>query len=711
MKRLVFFLLFFPYFSFAQFSFSFPDEVLVCEEGEETNIVGSPNISNLNVDFSVVSGSGSHTNLTDDVYSPLINIGFPFEFYGNTYTQCVASSNGYLSFNASNAGGYSPWSINSVIPTNAPHTYNAILGPYADVNPGISANSEVDYATYGVAPNRVFIVIWDEIAMFSCTDNCYYNSIMLFEGSNEIINTVGQLEECPTWNGGYAIQGIVNDNGTQSIITDDPITNVSRNFPNTWTSDGDAVKYTPNGSGGYTHEFIDYITIVEPEWYDPDGNLVAQGYNVNIPAPPVSTLPADYTVVLKVCDQEWEDEVTFKYGAAEEEFTIQGVKCAGETDGRVQYTASGGENEAWDIKLKNASGVVVASYTGDNMPVLFDNLPSGIYTVESVSETTCESATEIAVPVEFKPVAYHADIVDVQCFGAKDGVIDFYPHGGFDKDWSVEVRTSAGALIGNYNQSNSPITISNLDKGIYRITASSPSTCEIVQDYEIEEPEELVFATKDLVHKNCDEFTSYINFVPEGGQYPYSYYIDGDKRIDLEDNNMAVGTYELKVIDGNGCELIENIEIYDMYSPIVDFEMTANGNYLPITEINLKDATISFADLTTVNPQTEIDSWFWEFGDVKKSGSQNPTHTYTQTGIYEVYLFVTDKNGCTSSHSKTLNVISPVFMVPNIFTPNGDGSNEELGPKHSRISEEDYVFRVYDRWGRLVFETEDLNTS
>ena len=44
---------------------------------------------------------------TDDIFGGVIDLGFDFDFYGNTYSQVVLSSNNYLSFNIANAGGFS----------------------------------------------------------------------------------------------------------------------------------------------------------------------------------------------------------------------------------------------------------------------------------------------------------------------------------------------------------------------------------------------------------------------------------------------------------------------------------------------------------------------------------------------------------------------------------------------------------------------------
>ena len=62
---------------------------------------------------------GTDTGISsDDTFGGIVNIGFNFEFYGNTYNQCVIASNNYISFDLGNANGYSPWPINAAVPNN-----------------------------------------------------------------------------------------------------------------------------------------------------------------------------------------------------------------------------------------------------------------------------------------------------------------------------------------------------------------------------------------------------------------------------------------------------------------------------------------------------------------------------------------------------------------------------------------------------------------
>ncbi|GIV27455.1 MAG: hypothetical protein KatS3mg027_1269 [Bacteroidia bacterium] len=47
------------------------------------------------------------------------------------------------------------------------------------------------------------------------------------------------------------------------------------------------------------------------------------------------------------------------------------------------------------------------------------------------------------------------------------------------------------------------------------------------------------------------------------------------------------------------------------------------------------------------------------------------------------------------------------LFVPNVFSPNGDGNNDELCVYGTLCIVKDYLFVIYDRWGEKVFETTD----
>ena len=106
-----------------------------------------------------------------------------------------------------------------------------------------------------------------------------------------------------------------------------------------------------------------------------------------------------------------------------------------------------------------------------------------------------------------------------------------------------------------------------------------------------------------------------------------------------------------------------------------------------------------------------ITTWSWSFGDGTTSDQKDPPdHLFPQTGVetkYIVTLVAGDSLGCTDTVTQVVDVLRSCFIaVPGAFTPNGDGVNDYLYPLNA-LKAVDLQFKVYNRWGQLVFETTD----
>jgi gliding motility-associated-like protein len=106
-----------------------------------------------------------------------------------------------------------------------------------------------------------------------------------------------------------------------------------------------------------------------------------------------------------------------------------------------------------------------------------------------------------------------------------------------------------------------------------------------------------------------------------------------------------------------------------------------------------------------------IVSWNWDFGNGNSSNLQSPpAQTYfppSVTTTVTAYLTVTNNIGCTSVATQKIVVPNNCYIaVPNAFTPNGDGLNDYLYPLNG-YKALDLIFRVYNRFGQLLFETRD----
>jgi hypothetical protein len=151
--------------------------------------------------------AGTLVPLFDDQWSPAINLPFTFCFYGTAYNQILIGSNGLLSFNVAQAGGYCQWPIGNAVPSTF-NPMNTIMGPWQDLNPYVGG--QVRYQTYGTAPCRRFVVSWYQVPTYSCGSLCT-QQLVLYERTNVIDNFIQSKVTCATWNGGYAIQALHNE--------------------------------------------------------------------------------------------------------------------------------------------------------------------------------------------------------------------------------------------------------------------------------------------------------------------------------------------------------------------------------------------------------------------------------------------------------------------------------------------------------------------
>lgn len=105
-------------------------------------------------------------------------------------------------------------------------------------------------------------------------------------------------------------------------------------------------------------------------------------------------------------------------------------------------------------------------------------------------------------------------------------------------------------------------------------------------------------------------------------------------------------------------------------------------------------------------------TWFWNFGIGGTSTLQNPTYVYPEPGTYDVSLVVTAAGGCSDTATAQVRVLGDIgtpIAIPTGFSPNNDGTNDELRVLGGPFVEVD--FRVYNGWGNLVFSTTDPGGS
>jgi len=167
-------------------------------------------------------------------------------------------------------------------------------------------------------------------------------------------------------------------------------------------------------------------------------------------------------------------------------------------------------------------------------------------------------------------------------------------------------------------------------------------------------------------------------------------------------NTPGVYTVVLTVTTSAGCTqtitMPGYISVFAM--PVADF----GAGPQPTTVLN---PTITFTDSST-----NAAAWLWSFGDILGSSSaqQNPTFSYTDVDCYQVILEVTSVGGCVDTSMQTVCIGPDVSIyVPNTFTPDENGINDMFLPVTFGIDPDQYELWIFDRWGNMIFYSDELN--
>lgn len=98
-----------------------------------------------------------------------------------------------------------------------------------------------------------------------------------------------------------------------------------------------------------------------------------------------------------------------------------------------------------------------------------------------------------------------------------------------------------------------------------------------------------------------------------------------------------------------------------------------------------------------------IISYLWQ------DGSTEETQLVYEEGIY--WVQVVDANSCRGVDTVQLVPCNIEMLMPNAFTPNGDGLNDNFRPLISGFETELFNMSIYTKWGQLIFSTSDAITG
>ena len=159
---------------------------------------------------------------------------------------------------------------------------------------------------------------------------------------------------------------------------------------------------------------------------------------------------------------------------------------------------------------------------------------------------------------------------------------------------------------------------------------------------------------------------------------------------------IASDTFDVLITDTtSGCETKSNaiVKVVDVKA---FFTYKRRTNY-------------SSLDAFFINQSEQAQFFNWEFGDGAIGTDENPTHTYSipdepRTLTFNVKLEAISKEGCSDTYDTIIAIETPLF-IPNIISPNDDGLNDDFLIRG--IENGNWKMRIYNRWGAIIYETEN----
>ena len=364
-------------------------------------------------------------------------------------------------------------------------------------------------------------------------------------------------------------------------------------------------------------------------------------------------------------------------------FTIAPSACLGDT---VSLNFSGAGVPS-TIYSWNFAGGRVISGTGSGPYEVQWNSPGSHHVLLSVSDQgSCTDSSEAIIQVNQIPVAF-ASHEDLNCFGDNSGLA------------SVTVATGNPPfnILWNTTPAQSGDTAFNLSPGNYTVVVSDLAGCTTQQNVTINEPPALVMISQ-FVNDSCGTSNGSATVRVNGGTAPFSYRWNGGPfQPSPALNKIPEGFYSVMVKDFHGCVTSGSGNIVGGPRPEARFDFNPDVVFL-------YDPKCVFTDHSVNAVQ-----WHWDFADGETSSEKNPVHFFKKDGLLTVTETVYNIYGCTDTYEKEIYVDGfSSFYLPSTFTPDNDGKNDVFIPFTTGVIPVDYQMQIFDRWGKILFSSDDI---
>lgn len=579
----------------------------------------------------------------NDIHSGVINIGFPFTFYGAVYNQCVVSPNGVITFNLANANQPADNVVDEAIPGES-STLNSIMAPYTALD--IEAGGSVDYALMGTAPNRRFVVTFCSVPLINCNNEIASMQVVLYETSNEIdIHIIDNPTQFCTFNFGRSIQGLQNAAGTLAT------TLIGRNWPSVWGIEHDSHKFTPAGPNAYNVVNIPHTHIPDAtatvEWWG--GNfLLGTGPNY------VYSFVSNQEIIARVSNcpdtsADTIDVIVSQIYLIQDSIANNPSQCEA-SDGNMTLPGFF-PGEPYDVFYTDPAGnpvtlVIVADANGF---IVVPGLAEGIYTniyVEAQEPGTCRSNVVQSIELNDVSVVIGAAVAEEPACNENDGGIrleGLVPGVTYTVSYDSGTVTTTVVLVAD---GAGNVVIPNLYAGTYGNITAATAGCNsnVVGPVTLVNILPVIAGTSSTPPSLCraaDATITLTGLAPDAN-FLVRYFVNTVPfQIPLVSNaageviipNLLAGTYYDISVQLFDC-------VSDMVGPVTIVNPAVTADFSHVVEPGCTEDVVRFTDISTGSAFPF--EYTWAFGDGNTSTDQNPVHTYEDQGTYAVTLTITD---------------------------------------------------------------------
>ncbi|MGF7218540.1 gliding motility-associated-like protein [Spirosoma lacussanchae] len=328
----------------------------------------------------------------------------------------------------------------------------------------------------------------------------------------------------------------------------------------------------------------------------------------------------------------------------------------------------------------------VGSYTyvwsggaGATLPATINRitgLPEGNYAVTATDTVYgCEADSSFTLRSPINQLAISPTVRDALCSQPNSGTISLRVTGG-----------TATAYVW-LDRSNNPVSTSAVFNtaapGVYQVEVTDQNGCKASLDSIAVGLDSTGFARLGPDTLKC--LGNPVTLAPREGDVPGNVYQWSTGATSPTISVTQPGAYSLVVRNTqNGCVGRSSVRVGDRPPP--QFSLTR--------EASLCEGDQGIVQLSAGGAPTLRYRWLSPLTDTTQR------ITVSRAGDYSVR--VTDVQGCTAvGTSRVLNLCEPRVNVPDAFTPNNDGVNDQLQVFTAYVIE--YEFKVYNRWGEVIF--------